>query len=189
MKRLEEEITNVLNKRKVGYIENDKLILSAVLIPMLKDRDAYSLLFTKRPRTMKRHAGQISFPGGIYEKSDRYTQMTAIRETCEELGLNQKNIKILGRLDDLTIRTGYLVTPFVGLIYPPNEINVNKNEIEEIITIPITDLMKISPRIKIIESTYPIYYYDYRNHVIWGATARILKNFLEILKMDIAKGN
>lgn len=189
MKRLEEEITKILNKRKVEYIENHELIPSAVLLPMFKDRDAYSLLFTKRPRTMKRHAGQISFPGGVYEKSDRDTEITAIRETCEELGLNQKNIKILGRLDDLTIRTGYLVTPFVGLIYPLNDMNVNKNEIEEIITIPITDLMNISPRIKIRESTYPTYYYDYRNHVIWGATARILKNFLEILKMDTTKGN
>jgi len=65
----------------------------------------------------------------------------------------------------------------------------HKNEIEEIIIIPITDLMNISPRIKIRESTYPTYYYDYRNHVIWGATARILKNFLEILKMDMTKGN
>ena len=134
---------------------------------------------------MKRHAGQISFPGGVYEKKDRDTQTTAIRETCEELGLNQKNIKILGRLDDLSIRTGYLVTPFVGLISPFNDMNVNKKEIEEIITIPITDLMNISPRIKIRETTYLTYYYDYRNHVIWGATARILKNFLEILKIDI----
>jgi len=81
MKQLEEEITRILKKRKIEYIENHELIPSAVLIPMFKDRDAYSLLFTKRSRTMKRHAGQISFSGGIYEKSDRDTQMTAIRET------------------------------------------------------------------------------------------------------------
>lgn len=189
MRQLEIEIIKILNNRKAENIEDNGLIPSAVLIPLFQEWNDYSIIFTKRQRTMKRPAGQISFPGGIYENYDKDIKRTAIRETCEELGLAQNNIEILGRLDDLTIRTGYLVTPFVGVINSPHNMKVNRSEIEEIITIPISDLMNISPRIDEREATYPIYYYDYQNHVIWGATARILKDFLGLVRNELVKRN
>jgi 8-oxo-dGTP pyrophosphatase MutT (NUDIX family) len=183
MNELENKIGKILEKKKVKNIINNELTRAAVLIPLYKKEKEYSILFTKRLKTLKRHAGQISFPGGIFEDNDKDLKITAIRETCEELGIKRKNIKVLGRLDDMVTSTGYLISPFAGILNSYKKLKINREEIDELISVPLLDLMKMTPRAEIWtvkDSPYPVYYYDYGKWVIWGATAKILKNFLEI---------
>jgi len=183
MEDLEDRIGEILRNRQINIIRDGNLIPSAVLIPLCKKSEEYFVFFTKRPKIMKRHAGQISFPGGLFDNSDKNIKETAIRETFEELGISQHNMKVLGRLDDYATITGYLISPFVGSINPNCILKINSSEIEELITIPLADLLNISPRIEIRTHqglNYPTYHYDYHEHVIWGATAKILKNFLEL---------
>ena len=183
MNELENKISKILRKKNVKNIINNELTHAAVLVPLYEKEKKYSILFTKRLKTLKRHAGQISFPGGIFEDGDKDLKMTAIRETCEELGIKQNYIKVLGRLDDMETSTGYLISPFVGILNSYKELKINREEIDELISIPLFDLMKTTPRAEIWtvrDSPYPVYYYDYGKWVIWGATAKILKNFLEI---------
>lgn len=184
MRNLEDRIRKALRETAIKKITDNELIQSAILIPIFKNEGKYSLLFTKRPRTLKRHAGQVAFPGGIYEECDNDIEKTAIRETCEELGIKDENIKVLGRMDDMMTSTGYIISPFVGTIDSYNKIKINSEEIEELKMIPLFDLMNISPRVEMRafkQSPYPVYYYDYKNWVIWGATGKILKKFLEII--------
>ncbi len=184
MNDIEEKISEILRNRKIKSISDSNLTRTAVLIPLCKRSGDYVIFFTKRLETLKRHAGQISFPGGIFDENDINVQKTAIRETYEELGIDENNIKVLGRLDDYASLSGYLISPFVGSIRSNCNFKVNRNEIEKLITIPLSDLMNISPRVRIRShqgESHLIYYYDYRDQVIWGATARILKSFLELI--------
>ncbi len=179
----ETHVMNVLrNKNKIKLAKNN-LVRAAVLVPLMSEEGNYSLLFTKRHKELKNHPGQISFPGGLFEKSDIDLKGTILREAWEELGIVRNDINILGVLDDYASSTGYLISPFVGKIPYPYDFKINKSEVSEIIITPLEELKK-SPKIGYViknSKPYPVYYYELPNHVIWGATARIIKNFIEIL--------
>jgi 8-oxo-dGTP pyrophosphatase MutT (NUDIX family) len=179
----ETHVINALRTRKKVKLATNNLVRAAVLVPLMKNAGYYSLLFTKRHKELKNHPGQISFPGGLFEESDIDLKSTILREAWEELGIIKSDMNILGMLDDYASSTGYLISPFVGKIPYPYNFKINRNEVSEIIMAPLEELKK-SPKTGYVmknSEPYPVYYYELPNHVIWGATARIIKNFIEIL--------
>jgi len=181
-----EKLRSVLAKRPVSRIHDSKPRLSAVLVPLFLKDGQYHLLFIQRTERVREHKGQISFPGGAYEKTDKTLLNTALREAQEEIGLAPGDVEMLGELDDmLTVSTNYLISPFVGLIPFPYNFELDKWETEELIEAPVAALQEkgcLSEEIEITDGKKVISYsFKYGDRVIWGATARILQQFLEIV--------
>lgn len=142
-------------------------------------------MFTKRTLKVKEHKGQISFPGGAYHDGDGTLVNTALRECAEEIGLMAEEVEVLGELDDTISRTSnFSITPFVALIPWPYQFRMDEGEVEELIEVPISALLDRGcqhQKTEIIDSeAVTSYFYHYQGRVIWGATARILKQFLDI---------
>ena len=178
-------LRNALKEHRIQRINDSKMKKSAVLVSFYFKMGQYHLLFIQRTELVKDHKGQISFPGGAYEKEDRVLLNTALREAREEIGLVPEDVEVLGELDDITTTTSnYIISPFVGVIPYPYNFKLDKWETEELIEIPITALLAkgcFSEGI-IIQNEEEIntYIFKYRDRNIWGATATILKQFLEI---------
>jgi len=158
---------------------------SAVLLPIFYKEMEYHILFTKRTERVKDHKGQISFPGGAYEERDGTLVNTALRECAEEIGLMAEEVEVLGELDDTISRTSnFIISPFVALIPWPYQFKVNGEETEELIEVPISVLLNKDcqhQESEIIDGkAVTSYFYHYQGRVIWGATARILNQFLDI---------
>ncbi|MFC2040925.1 NUDIX hydrolase [Chloroflexota bacterium] len=182
MKRVLKE---TLSQRPKSRIVNTERVPSAVLIPIYLKQGEYYILFTKRTETVKDHKGQISFPGGACEKHDETLFDTALRETTEEIGLPAEKVKLLGELDDFpTSTSNYIISPFVAAIQRPYPLKIDPIEVEEIIEIPISALLDkdcLSQETEIIDGQeVTAYFYNYQGKVVWGATARILAQFLDI---------
>lgn len=182
---MEERLRQILAARPVQRIKDDIRELSAVLLPLYRKRGEYHLLFTKRTELVRDHKGQISFPGGVYENGDGSLENTALRECAEEIGLEAEQVRVLGRLDDIrTLISNYIISPFVAVIPWPYDFQVSSWEIEEIIEAPVTVFLNndcMREEREIVDGTETVsYYYHYREWVIWGATARILNQFLDI---------
>ena len=181
-----DEIRRILSTYRKERISDERLIPSAVLILLLeKDRESH-LLFTERSYEVRFHRGQVCFPGGARETSDRSLLDTALRETEEEIGVLAKDVEILGELDDTpTLSTGYVITPFVGAMPYPYDFECDQRELQQIFFVPLSFLMDGS---NIKEGLPPWnrrtvkgYFYEYGGHIIWGATARIVRRFTELL--------
>ena len=162
-----------------------------MLVPVFLKGGQYHLLFIQRTERVREHKGQISFPGGAYEKADKTLLETALREAKEEIGLAPSDVEVLGELDDmLTVSTNYIISPFVGLIPFPYKFELDQWETEELIEAPIAVLQKkgcFNEEITIIDGQEDVgYTFKYGEKVIWGATARILKQFLELIDSQIA---
>ncbi|MBW1981392.1 MAG: CoA pyrophosphatase [Deltaproteobacteria bacterium] len=166
------------------HLEQGALRPAAVLCPLLfKDKELHFLL-TKRTRNVKSHKGQISFPGGVRDRSDKDLQTTALREAHEEIGLHPRDVKILGALEPIsTVTSGFLVYSFVGHIPYPYPFQLNQLEVSEILLIPLEFLSDSSHwslrTFQVNNSSFEAYFVNYGDYLIWGATARILKIFLE----------
>ena len=192
-KLMEEQLRELLSSRKRLLINGEQLRHSAVLVPLLTIHGAYHILLIRRSQQVEHHKGEISFPGGVCEKDDGSFEKTALRETLEEVGVQPDDVVILGILDDMeTVSTRYRVTPVVGVIPHPYTFTLCANEVDEIITVPVSHLLnetngREEPVLR-QGKTYTGYVYHYKDYVIWGATARILKNFLtlwqEIRRLD-----
>ncbi len=144
------------------------------------------ILLTVRTNTVEHHKGQISFPGGKRDDTDANLLETALRETEEEIGLPREAVEIIGELSDTpTVRTSFLIRPFVGLVRGRPALRANEIEIAEILFVPLTHLLdEANSTLETYEyggSLYRIKAYHYQGHRIWGATARILQVFLEEL--------
>jgi 8-oxo-dGTP pyrophosphatase MutT (NUDIX family) len=163
---------------------------AAVLIPLyVRDRALWTL-FTKRTDTVEHHKGQISFPGGGQHPEDANLWVTATRETEEEIGVPQKSVRLLGALPKMVTVTDFEVWPFVGAIPYPVEFRPEAAEVESIIEVPLSyllDPMIVEERaIRWKGRDVKTLVYHYRGHAIWGATARILADFLEVLRSEPA---
>jgi 8-oxo-dGTP pyrophosphatase MutT (NUDIX family) len=160
--------------------------LAGVLAPLYIHDGEYHMIFTKRSDRMLHHRGQISFPGGGHEPTDGSLLETALRESDEEIGLNPAHVTILGQLDDLlTTGSNYLIRPYIGLIPYPYPFEIDRRETDYLIEVPLRFLRENNPpdqvvrehEGRIVESVF----FDYEGHVIWGATGKILKHFLDLL--------
>ena len=180
-----DEIRNILNRRERKVIEHPSFPRAAVLLPLYEKDGGCHLLFTKRTYHVKHHKGEISFPGGMFDKEDADLERTALREASEEIGLRERDAQILGALDDIVTVTEFIVTPFVGVVPYPYPFKLSPVEIAELIEVPLATLLDPScfgereilqnDRKRMVEA------YQYNDHNIWGATARILKQFLDLI--------
>ncbi|HEX78091.1 MAG TPA: CoA pyrophosphatase [Dehalococcoidia bacterium] len=180
-------IRRILAEHKTVPVTEPKLVQAAVLVPVFDKGGEAHLLFTRRTHKVAHHRGEISFPGGMQDEADRTLVETALREAQEEIGLNPGDVELLGQLDQQsTYTTGFIISPFVARIPYPYPFQLDPCEIEELLEVPIGALRGrgiFRQEYRSFESgeTRPVYFYTYRGHTIWGATARILKNFLELV--------
>lgn len=179
-----EDVRHALSQRQKRAIEAEGFTPAAVLIALYEKAGEHYLVLTKRTETVNAHRGQISFPGGVHQAGDESLMDTALRESWEEIGLNPKDVEILGELDSMcTFTTNYVVSPFVAAIPYPYQFKASPEEVEEIIEVPLAALLDRSNFREELQplqgELVPQYFYQYGDRVIWGATARILKQFLE----------
>ena len=166
---------------------------ASVLVPIVAHAAGLTLLFTQRTAHLKAHAGQVSFPGGRAEPGDATPEVTALRESREEIGLAPERVEILARLPDYITRTGYRVTPVVGLLEPPLELMPDPREVEEVFEVPLAFLL--DPRNhrrqtrELNGHTVGFYEMQYQDgHTIWGATAGMVINLYRQLSGDAPPG-
>lgn len=184
MAPLPDRYRTLLSHRRRMVIEDESRIPSAVLLLLYEKNGEPHILLTKRTHTVASHKGQISFPGGVRESRDRNLIATALREACEEVGVDSRTVEVLGFLDDCpTVSTNYLITPVVGFIPYIPAVRINPDEVEEVLEVPLVGLHKsASSSMALIDTLVspedPEYLF--RDHVIWGATARILEQFLSL---------
>jgi len=176
---------NILADRERRVISDPPFTHAAVLIPLYEKEGKCHILFTKRTQQVKHHKGQISFPGGVFDKDDGDMRITALREANEEIGLKESDAQIIGVLDDIVTVTEFIVTPFIGLIPYPYPFRLSRIEIEELIEVPLSSLLdKRCFSEGMMDDEHGkrvIYTYQYGKHAIWGATALMLKQLLELL--------
>jgi 8-oxo-dGTP pyrophosphatase MutT (NUDIX family) len=161
------------------------LVRAAVLVPLI-ERGGPHLVFAKRTERVSTHRGQISFPGGTVDARDASLLDAALRESEEEVGLPRRAVEPLGALDDTeTVATQFVITPWVGVIREPVVWRPDGEEIEKVIEVPFAALLEgASFRVEHRERdgvVRPVYFYDYGGEIIWGATARIVKDFLDLV--------
>jgi 8-oxo-dGTP pyrophosphatase MutT (NUDIX family) len=158
---------------------------AAVLVPLVVRPEGMSVLLTLRTQHLAAHAGQISFPGGRQEESDRDSIAAALRETQEEIGLPPDYIEVVGRLDTYVTSTGFEVTPVVGLVRAPYPVKLDPFEVAELFEVPLAFILdpanhqRQSREVKGRQRTF--YVLPYQDRYIWGATAGMLVNLAEVL--------
>ena len=182
-----EEIRKTLAARKKMVIVDSSLTDSAVLLPIYQRDGKCHIIFTKRTDHLTHHKGQISFPGGGRHDDDKTLLETALRESREEIGLKEADVRILGELDDAaTVTSLYRIVPFVGLIPYPYDFKIDRFEVGEVFGLPLEDLLNNANRkeenLVYGDKIIRVYTYELNGRVIWGATAWILNQFLEILR-------
>jgi 8-oxo-dGTP pyrophosphatase MutT (NUDIX family) len=182
-----DEIRRLLSGRQRKAIEYPSLARAAVLVPLFNKGGSCHLLFTKRTEQVKYHKGEISFPGGMLDKEDQSLERTALREAFEEIGLKEEDVQLIGALDDILTTTQFIVTPFVGLFSYPYPFQTSPVEIAELIEVPLSFLLNkdnfAEHEITRMGQRDIIFAYQYGGHTIWGATARILKQFLDLISL------
>jgi 8-oxo-dGTP pyrophosphatase MutT (NUDIX family) len=174
-----------------GYaelVDSDQMKCAAVLIPLIKWKDEWHLVFTRRTEVVEHHKGQVSFPGGGCNSDETTPEQTALREAEEEIGLNLIDVHLLGRLNEMLTITRYRVTPVVGVIPWPYAIRRETAEVERVFTIPLLWLSKREnwDEHPVIPDGMRcpfmvISYHPYDGEILWGASARMTHNFLSVL--------
>jgi 8-oxo-dGTP pyrophosphatase MutT (NUDIX family) len=164
------------------------LLAASVLVPIVARPGALTVLMTRRTVHLRDHSGQIAFPGGRAEPRDPTPEATALRETSEEVGLDPERVERLGRLADYHTRTGYRVTPVVGVVTPPFELRPDAGEVDEVFEVPLSFVL--DPRNhqrharEIQGRTVHYFAIPYAEHYIWGATAGMLVNLYRYLAAE-----
>jgi 8-oxo-dGTP pyrophosphatase MutT (NUDIX family) len=176
-----EEIVGLLEKAPVP---------AAVLVPFVL-RPEPSLLLTKRTSHLKKHAGQVSFPGGRIDPGDKHPEAAALREAQEEIALDPELVEIIGRMDDYVTGTGYIITPVLGLLPPDVTWLASPDEVESVFEFPLSVLLDPeAPRRQKqhVRGQWREYWvWPHPEHFIWGATAAIMHHLAGKLRCDSPK--
>ena len=168
-----------------GFHPRQPLVPAAVLVPLIDHTEGLTVLLTLRTLHLHDHAGQVSFPGGRIEPGDADATGGALREAEEEVGLEPQRVRVIGRLDTYLTRTGYQVTPVVGLVDPPLQLSIDPHEVAEAFEVPLDFLVDPANRRRDsrlyqgVERHFWAMPFD--RHYIWGATAGMLVNLAEVL--------
>lgn len=180
-------LRDLLSRRPQLRLESSMALPAAVLVPLFVREGDVHVLFIRRTDSLAHHSGQVAFPGGKHEPGvDLSLLATAVREANEEVGLRPEHVEVIGALDEIeTIRTNFVIAPFVSLIPHPYEFQPNREEVAEIFSVPLEylrdpdghreELLEIDNRLVTVNTI------RYREHVIWGATERISLNLTEAL--------
>ena len=156
---------------------------ASVLLPLFFSQGECHLLFTRRTDHLPHHRGEICFPGGERDTEDADAAATALRETEEEIGLRSADVRILGRLDDFLTRFHFHVVPFVGLFPYPYSFRINRNEVAEVIEIPLrilADPALFRREERLVAGRFvDLCFFELGHCLIWGLTGAILHQFLE----------
>jgi 8-oxo-dGTP pyrophosphatase MutT (NUDIX family) len=183
------ELKTILAHRKPNRVEvkTDDYTQASVLIPLFVKDGRYWILFMRRTDTVEHHKGEVSFPGGAVDEDDCSLEYTAKRETLEEIGVREEDIEILGQLDDMTtITSRFIVHPFVGVVPFPYAFTINRREVEHLIEIPLQFFLDYSEP-QPVTMNYGGEVFDtpafmYKGEIIWGATERILVDFIYLIR-------
>jgi len=181
-----EQIRSFLLSLKPRILTNGFTREAAVLMPIFERSGEPHFLLTRRTEEVQTHKGQISFPGGMREGREDL-EITALRETFEEVGIEKSRIEILGRFHDYISITGYRVTPFAGFIRGPFSTTPQVHEVAEVLQVPFRIFLDPT-LLRVEKSTVKragkrLYFYSYGEHEIWGLTARIIKDFFSALNL------
>jgi len=180
-------IREILSERSTQSIADEaQRVPAAVLLPLYVKGGQDYILFSKRTENLAYHKGQICFPGGACHKEDRSLVETALREAFEEIGVSPGDVEVLGQLDKVsTVTSNFVVSPFVGLIPYPYHFAVSTCEVTELIEVPIAALLENGCYYEEWHThqgqRFLGHAYRYKDKIIWGATARILKQFLDLV--------
>ncbi len=204
-----QKITNSFYNFKPQINGYKNLVKASVLIPLIQKHSDLFLLFEVRSNNLNTSPSEISFPGGKFDASDITLKKTAIRETCEELGLSEENISITTPLNVLVTPFNMIIHPFLGTIDDYNSISINNAEVDHIFLVPLNFFIDTEPKsykhkikihpcddfpyslipngqnYKFKEGVYDTLIYEYDNYVIWGITARIIKDFVDTIKDNL----
>jgi 8-oxo-dGTP pyrophosphatase MutT (NUDIX family) len=158
---------------------------AAVLVPLVARESGLHIVLTRRCAHLSAHAGQCAFPGGRIEAWDASAESAALREAQEEVGLDPERVEVLGQLDTYLVRTGYRVTPIVAAIDPGQMLAPDGYEAEEVFEVPLAfllrpDARRLDSRIDLGRERF-FYVFDYGDYDIWGATAGMLVNLVDVL--------
>jgi 8-oxo-dGTP pyrophosphatase MutT (NUDIX family) len=178
-----DKIAAALAGRSPKNLTGEFYRLAAVLMPIQEREDGDYLVLTKRAEGLNHHRGQVAFPGGRVDASDASELEAALREAQEEVGIDPAHVRVLGRLDQVTAAYDFVVTPFVGVIPSSYEFRLNPLETEAVFAVPIRALL--DPRFvniadRLSSHGEPVYHFYYNGWDIWGATARIIVQFLDL---------
>lgn len=182
-------IEKALASRVRKTVAGASLTPAAVMLLLYPRNGEYCILLNKRSQEVEHHKGEISFPGGARDPEDRDSLDTALRETEEEMGILRGDVKVLGQLDDVTTRTGFVVNVYVGTIAYLYPFKPSAMEIAEVLEAPMSILR--DPASIRVETrwqdgqTEESYSYAYDGHLIYGATARILQQFLDVVPAEL----
>ena len=163
---------------------------SSVLVLLFPEGEQIYLCLIKRPSTMRHHPGQISFPGGKAEKEDHSLEMTALREAQEEVGIDPSSVEILGKLSELYVEVSkFSIQPFLAWADQKPAFLINTAEVEELILFPLSDFVAhetiLETELNTVSGLLRVKYYPFKSEIIWGATAMILSELIEIMKKHI----
>ena len=184
-------IQRVLSQRVSRPVDDSTLTPAAVLLLLFPKDGEYCVLLNKRSEQVEHHKGEISFPGGAWDPGDNDFLDTALRETEEEMGIDRADVTIFGELDEVVTRSRFHVKVFVGGIQYPYDFKPSDVEIAEVLEVPISWLL--DPANLRVETRWEegvagnAYSYAYREHLVFGATAKILQQFLELLAHGLEK--
>jgi 8-oxo-dGTP pyrophosphatase MutT (NUDIX family) len=159
---------------------------AGVLIPVRQYDTGLSVLLTQRSADLKHHAGQVAFPGGRMEESDTDIAVTALRETREEVGIDEAHVSVIGYLEPMPTVTGYAVTPVVGLVDGSVELSIDRTEVEYAFEVPLSFLTERDNHRMVAREwqglSFSMVEFHFEGQRIWGATAQMLLRFINIIK-------
>lgn len=170
--------------QEIELNEETSLKCAAVLVPLVWQDEEWHLLFTRRTDTVESHKGQVSFPGGACDEGEQSPEETALREAAEEIGIQPRDVRVLGRLANLVTITYFRVTPVVGVVSWPAVFRVGQDEVARIFTMPLAWLANRSNRWQFeLSGTRRslIAFHPYDGELLWGATARMTVDLLNVL--------
>ncbi len=164
--------------------DHQERMRASVMLLLIDPRRSPAILFTERSESVQHHKKEVSFPGGIQEPGDTSPEATALRELLEETGIPAHAVEVIGRLDDVDTTTGFIVTPIVGITDKHLELRINVLEIDRFFLIPLSYFAQTRPKEEVIDyrgRKVMIEFYPWLDVRIWGATYRILRQFLDII--------
>jgi 8-oxo-dGTP pyrophosphatase MutT (NUDIX family) len=171
----------LLSQEEAGALDAPGTKDAAVLVPLYLDSGSLHAVFTKRRDDLRRHAGEISFPGGRQDFPDEDLRLTALREAEEEIGLPRAEVELVGALEPVgTFVTNYKIQPFVGVIKPGHAWTPQPSEVEAVLELSLPDLVAGFESQRLLKKGVPFRTptYTVGPHFVWGATARVVEHLL-----------